>query len=354
HHASEIPGLTGLGYHLRADKLALIYQAADLFLGTATEEAFGQTVMEAQLCGLPTVAFQAGGVVEIIRHGITGLLVPNADATAAVEAIRTLIASPAQLTDYACLAREHAIKRFSLSAHAQRWQSYLTGERLTHCGPKPAVLAYPLHEAEDLRAPDQHRPSWPTPEDLVTAEHGQVVEQNTAFTGPVHPAVLFKLYEMGYHAGDFILEIGPVGARAAVTTLQGAQAHPARTLPPVYIALADTPQMVDTMRTALVSANLSQHCHLLNSSVARFFSCWEVEPTMIYLQGHAPDTSLVADLKIISQSVRPGTPVLLANYLSSTQNVIRLAADQWVGEGFACFMGCFGLGALYITQAKVN
>jgi glycosyltransferase involved in cell wall biosynthesis len=127
HNADEIAGLTGLGYHLAADKIALIYQAADIFLGTATEEAFGQTVMEAQLCGLPAVVFQAGGVVEIVQHDVTGKLVPNGDAAAAVAAIRSLLSAPAARAAMAAQARERAVARFGLAAHADRWQRFFTG-----------------------------------------------------------------------------------------------------------------------------------------------------------------------------------------------------------------------------------
>ena len=127
HNAQEIPGMIGLGYHLAGHRLAEIYQAADLFLGTATEEAFGQTVMEAQLCGLPVVAFEAGGVVEIVQPGITGELVRNGDATEAIAALRKLLADPAALAPMAEQARQHAVARFSMPAHAMRWQHYLTG-----------------------------------------------------------------------------------------------------------------------------------------------------------------------------------------------------------------------------------
>ncbi|MFI5337581.1 MAG: glycosyltransferase, partial [Opitutales bacterium] len=354
HNASEIPGLMGLGYHLRAEKLAQIYQAADLFLGTSTEEAFGQTVMEAQLCGLPAVAFHAGGVSEIIHHGVTGLLVRNASAAAAVEAIRSLVSSPTQLAEYGRLARKLAVVRFSLPAHAERWQHYLAGHRLAGGGPKPPVLAYPLSETGSLALRDHHQPSWPAREDMLTAEHRTIVEQTTGLTGPSQPAEILKLYEMGYHAGDVILEIGPLGGRTAVTALRGAKANPARTLPPLYFGLATPPGTTGTTLAALLAAELVGHCHLLTGSVEGYFSSWDAEPTMVYLQSSGADGTLLADLKVLSRFLRPGTPVFLADYLSTAQTVTRLAADQWVGEGHARFMGCFGTSALYSTQQAVD
>jgi len=50
-----------------------------LVLATTTHEAFGRVIIEAQAAGVPVVATQVGGVVDIIEDGKTGLLVPAAD-----------------------------------------------------------------------------------------------------------------------------------------------------------------------------------------------------------------------------------------------------------------------------------
>lgn len=351
HNAQEIPGLIGLGYHLRADQLALIYQAADLFLGTATEEAFGQTVMEAQLCGLPAVAFHAGGVAEIIRHGVTGRLVRNADSAAAVAAIRTLLGSPALLAEYSAAARQHAVSRFSLAAHAGRWRHYLSGHRRTGLGPHPAVLAYPLHESEDLQSLDRHRPSWPGPADLLTEEHGGIVARTAALAGPTHAAEILKLYEMGYQAGDVILELGRLGGRAAVAALSGARAHPRRTLAPLYCGLASDPDRIDPTRAALAAEGLGEYCHLLTGSLQDFTAHWDIRPTMALVQD-VPESDLPATLRTLGDFLAAGTPVLLGGYLSlakPAEIAVRLAAQEWSDSGHAQFMGCFGCAALYVT-----
>ncbi len=56
-------------------------------LATTTHEAFGRVVIEAQAAGVPVVATQVGGVVDIIEDGKNGLLVPPADPKSMADAI---------------------------------------------------------------------------------------------------------------------------------------------------------------------------------------------------------------------------------------------------------------------------
>lgn len=58
-----------------------------LVLATTTQEAFGRVIIEAQAAGVPVVATQVGGVVDIIEHEKTGLLVPASDHKSISEAV---------------------------------------------------------------------------------------------------------------------------------------------------------------------------------------------------------------------------------------------------------------------------
>lgn len=58
-----------------------------LVLATVTHEAFGRVIVEAQASGVPVVATQVGGVVDIIEDQKTGLLVPPSDPTSMASAI---------------------------------------------------------------------------------------------------------------------------------------------------------------------------------------------------------------------------------------------------------------------------
>ena len=63
------------------EDLPLYYSAADLFALPSRYESFGMTAVEAAACGLPTLAFDVGGLSQAVREGKSGHLVPDGDIT---------------------------------------------------------------------------------------------------------------------------------------------------------------------------------------------------------------------------------------------------------------------------------
>ena len=81
---------------------------------------------EAQACGTPVIAFQCGGLSEVIMDGVTGFLVPPGDLQAAAAAV----AKVAGLSRPAC--REHAQAHLdldqTLDAHERLYRRVAVGE----------------------------------------------------------------------------------------------------------------------------------------------------------------------------------------------------------------------------------
>ena len=350
HNAHEIPGFVGLGYHLAAAELAEIYQSADLFLGTATEEAFGQTLMEAQLCGLPVVAFHTGGVDEIVRNEITGLLVRNGDTAGAVTAIRSLLGDPLFLANSSAWARQSAVSRFSMLEHELRWHHFLMGLVKTGPGLNPPPIAYPADGCEDN---ERHRPSWPSAGPFLNAEHAEIYEKTSHLPGWQARGDTCKLYEMGYHTGDVILEIGTYGGRSATAALRGALANPARTLRPQFYGIDIDADSITRTRGTLADQLLSVYCHLFHGVLQDFVQSWRITPTMVFLDGDHTHAGVSTDLQTLSRYLKPGTPVLVHDFLNPENATgklgVRQAAEDWADAGHGRFMGCFGCCALYVT-----
>lgn len=76
---------------LGGDDLAAAYAAFDLFTHTGSEETFGQTVQEAHASGLPVVAPRAGGPIDLVEHGVDGLLFRSSDDRALRAAVSLLV-----------------------------------------------------------------------------------------------------------------------------------------------------------------------------------------------------------------------------------------------------------------------
>ena len=68
--------------------LALLYNAVDVYISPTLAESFGQTIMESISCGTKAVAFNVGGVPDIIDHKNTGYLAELKDVDDLIEGIR--------------------------------------------------------------------------------------------------------------------------------------------------------------------------------------------------------------------------------------------------------------------------
>ena len=74
--------------------LRVVYSAADVFVAPSRQDNLPNTVVEAAACGVPTAAFDIGGMPDIIDHGATGMLAPAFDTDALAAGIARLLDTP--------------------------------------------------------------------------------------------------------------------------------------------------------------------------------------------------------------------------------------------------------------------
>ena len=73
------------------ERLRTWYVAADATVLPSYYESFGMVALEAMACGSPVVASRVGGLQTTVRHGVTGLLVPDHDPVSLAEAFTRLL-----------------------------------------------------------------------------------------------------------------------------------------------------------------------------------------------------------------------------------------------------------------------
>jgi glycosyltransferase involved in cell wall biosynthesis len=84
-HAEELENILpfhvrSLGYVNEENKIANIYNAAEIYVTPSLEENLPNMIMESMACGTPCVGFNIGGIPEMIDHKINGYVAEYKDA----------------------------------------------------------------------------------------------------------------------------------------------------------------------------------------------------------------------------------------------------------------------------------
>ena len=103
--------------------LALAYSAADVFVAPSVQDNLPNTVMEALACGTPTVAFNIGGMPDMIEHQHNGYLAQAYQIEDLAQGITWVIENEARHQKLCHRAREKAEQEFALSIQARRYSS---------------------------------------------------------------------------------------------------------------------------------------------------------------------------------------------------------------------------------------
>lgn len=70
------------------------YSLMDVFVLPSLNEGMGRVILEAMSCSVPVVAAAVGGILNLVKDGETGILVPPRDASALARAVCDVLSSP--------------------------------------------------------------------------------------------------------------------------------------------------------------------------------------------------------------------------------------------------------------------
>jgi L-malate glycosyltransferase len=99
-----------------------LLSASDVMLLPSESESFGLAALEAMACGVPVVSSNAGGLPELIRHGVSGLMSNVGDVEEMAKQVLYLIESSERLSKFKKQAKERA-ESFSLKSVLPQYES---------------------------------------------------------------------------------------------------------------------------------------------------------------------------------------------------------------------------------------
>lgn len=103
--------------------LALAYAASDVFAAPSILDNFPNTVLEASACGTPCVAFNIGGMPELIDHLRNGYLAKPFEVEDLAKGIAWVLRDKDRHKWLSSTAREKVEKEFTLEQNARRYQA---------------------------------------------------------------------------------------------------------------------------------------------------------------------------------------------------------------------------------------
>jgi hypothetical protein len=112
HYPAYLPYVQFTG-SLDDEHLQRLYQSCDLFVAPSLYESFGLVYLEAMNYAKPVIGCRAGGIPEVIDHGVSGWLVEPEAPKALAEAIISLLGSPEKLCQMGMAGREQILQRFN-------------------------------------------------------------------------------------------------------------------------------------------------------------------------------------------------------------------------------------------------
>ena len=100
-----------------------ILRGASAYLLASESESFSLTALEAMACGVPVVAPRVGGIPEVVKDGISGLLAPPGDVRALGHAVARLCSNFPLRERMGSAARKRAVAFFNREEGIGRYEA---------------------------------------------------------------------------------------------------------------------------------------------------------------------------------------------------------------------------------------
>lgn len=125
----DLYGKVAYPKHHKSDEVALFYRLAALsrgvFVNPALTEPFGLTLIEAAACGLPIVATEDGGPIDIIKNCQNGHLINPLDKPAIAEIILQTLSDKQEWRRLAKNGIQGVQRHYSWQAHVEKYLSVI-------------------------------------------------------------------------------------------------------------------------------------------------------------------------------------------------------------------------------------
>jgi glycosyltransferase involved in cell wall biosynthesis len=119
--------------------MSFVYSAADVFVAPSLQDNFPNTALEALACGLPVVAFDVGGIPDMVRNNCTGVLVEPGNSRALGAAIRELLNNEGRLRQMSANCRRIALAEYAAEVQAGRYVNLYNALLERRCEPTAAA-----------------------------------------------------------------------------------------------------------------------------------------------------------------------------------------------------------------------
>jgi glycosyltransferase involved in cell wall biosynthesis len=103
--------------------ISILYSAVDVVVAPSVQDNLPNIVMETLACGTPCVAFNIGGLPDLIEHQKNGYLANPFDVEDLAQGIAWVLENQSRHQNLCNYAREKAEREFSLDLQAKRYQS---------------------------------------------------------------------------------------------------------------------------------------------------------------------------------------------------------------------------------------